>query len=888
MPNINDPKTFTSLKTLTKANGNSVLLSNGISSLNFDGNIPKSCTIKPVSDIIVGDIISDSDISISEKTYLVTRVFTETHTISGTDTIIYFIYYLSDQDGEKQFTYSSPYTDTTQAYYGGFLETNTLFVTSDDLFNIDLGDNGWLISNSGNAIFANGFFRGRIEATEGIFSGTVTAGTKDSSIKIGRNLFSSAPFQDTDSAGSTVIASGTETHGLVIDNNNYFFTFNGLSEQTINKVKIINDSDITEYDYFVEFEYETPSFSFNSINSIDQYSNLLISGLVDTDESQYGLASLNGYFNPVSSSTNKFKIKISSQITQYGTNYPITINDSRVTAAKAYNSTFSDDLSIKSVTLTKEIALDKEQVQQIIQKSIVKIYTDTSAYTNGDYIKMTGFTSSGGVDLTSLNNSYLISTPASDVDGNYLPIQVDRITAGTYTSNLGKIQASGQVSKFKVGSSSNFMKYDSGLDQLTVTGTINATGGYFGQGTNIWSIGSSGVSFSNVTNNKLVKYDPSFEDSDPAVYWKASGSGASAYGVTQSNTTSNIGSYSMAVTASVSSPGSVNSIKSSFYKIASSSTRITLTDLGASVGNYLIFGGYVRKESGLNVNLRPEIQFYNSSGVQIGGTVSANYNSLTNTFTKYEINGTIPANTASVLVYFVTDGNAISLSPGTTNIYYVDDVYLQISSTSSSSTNTKDVQIKLNSSASDNYDIQIYSPALTQNIFAVTSPGMNGQAFGRVDVSKLNIINGTTRVFPILDNTYSLGTGNNRWTQVYAAASTISTSDIREKNTINDSDLGLDFINSLRPVSFKFNNSGNEDLSSGKRKHYGLIAQEVKSSFESFVEDFGGWILIDKNNEDSLQGLRYEEFISPIIKSIQELSAKIDYLENRIALLEDK
>jgi hypothetical protein len=71
----------------------------------------------------------------------------------------------------------------------------------------------------------------------------------------------------------------------------------------------------------------------------------------------------------------------------------------------------------------------------------------------------------------------------------------------------------------------------------------------------------------------------------------------------------------------------------------------------------------------------------------------------------------------------------------------------------------------------------------------------------------------------------------------------------------------------------------------GKRRHLGLIAQEVKEAIDKNnidPKDFGPWILTDTENPDSDQALRYEEFISPIIKAIQELSAKVATLEAKM------
>lgn len=120
----------------------------------------------------------------------------------------------------------------------------------------------------------------------------------------------------------------------------------------------------------------------------------------------------------------------------------------------------------------------------------------------------------------------------------------------------------------------------------------------------------------------------------------------------------------------------------------------------------------------------------------------------------------------------------------------------------------------------------------------------------------------TKRVFPVDDDTHDLGAATKRWDDVYATNGTIQTSDKRQKEKIKDSDLGLDFINSLRAVRFL--------RKKGKRTHYGLIAQEVESVLDG--KDFAG-LIYDKDSDQ--YGLRYEEFIGPMIKAIQELSDEI-------------
>jgi hypothetical protein len=176
--------------------------------------------------------------------------------------------------------------------------------------------------------------------------------------------------------------------------------------------------------------------------------------------------------------------------------------------------------------------------------------------------------------------------------------------------------------------------------------------------------------------------------------------------------------------------------------------------------------------------------------------------------------------------------------------------------------------------------------------------------------------------YPETDGGPNLGSGTNRWDTVYATTGTINTSDAREKTDIAASDLGLSFINSLKPVKYKWkigstkfidkqigeapqviepaehDEDGNivkpeivevrpvyereKVQTPGKRNHYGLLAQDVKELTDKFGVDFAGWILTDPSNSESGQGLRYYEFIAPLIAAVQELSAKVEALEKQI------
>lgn len=144
---------------------------------------------------------------------------------------------------------------------------------------------------------------------------------------------------------------------------------------------------------------------------------------------------------------------------------------------------------------------------------------------------------------------------------------------------------------------------------------------------------------------------------------------------------------------------------------------------------------------------------------------------------------------------------------------------------------------------------------------------------------------------PSSDNTYPCGWSGGRWTSVWAANGTIQTSDAREKADVGDSSLGLEFIKALRPVSYRWKVGGNVEAGPGadgkmtfapvpgKRTHWGLLAQEVKAVADKLGVDFGGHIITNMADPESSQGLRYDQFVAPLIKAVQELAARVEALE---------
>ena len=118
---------------------------------------------------------------------------------------------------------------------------------------------------------------------------------------------------------------------------------------------------------------------------------------------------------------------------------------------------------------------------------------------------------------------------------------------------------------------------------------------------------------------------------------------------------------------------------------------------------------------------------------------------------------------------------------------------------------------------------------------------------------------------------------------------------------------GLDFILKLRPVTYhldmhklaadlgedmetdeegnmKIGNLSGHDLESCNEKaaieYTGFIAQEVEEAANSIGYDFSG-VDVPKNDK-GFYGLRYAEFVVPLVKAVQEQQAIIDNQQKQI------
>ncbi|RYY79918.1 MAG: hypothetical protein EOO69_04430 [Moraxellaceae bacterium] len=161
----------------------------------------------------------------------------------------------------------------------------------------------------------------------------------------------------------------------------------------------------------------------------------------------------------------------------------------------------------------------------------------------------------------------------------------------------------------------------------------------------------------------------------------------------------------------------------------------------------------------------------------------------------------------------------------------------------------------------------------------------------------------------------------NSSTTTYAYGAVQNRSDIRDKTDIAACDLGLDFINTLQPRKWVWDyrddyaqtlfpvlirtdftddeayqsaltqqdadraafyaNPVKDGSKARHRYHYGLVAQELKATLDALGIDYAAYQ--DHSIEGGLdvKSIGYNELIAPLIKAVQELSARVVMLESK-------
>ena len=173
------------------------------------------------------------------------------------------------------------------------------------------------------------------------------------------------------------------------------------------------------------------------------------------------------------------------------------------------------------------------------------------------------------------------------------------------------------------------------------------------------------------------------------------------------------------------------------------------------------------------------------------------------------------------------------------------------------------------------YAALYYITTGAENICIGDGAGNSGSPSGQITSGNFNVV-----------------LGNNNTSNLYCADTSISSSDQRDKTDVTSFTIGLNWIEALRPVTYRWDRRtwygtdeepyGTPDGSKKRQRlHLGFLAQEALA-----VEQANGY---GTNNDDSLilnltddgmsYGMKYERLVPILVNAIKELSTRVKALE---------
>jgi hypothetical protein len=143
----------------------------------------------------------------------------------------------------------------------------------------------------------------------------------------------------------------------------------------------------------------------------------------------------------------------------------------------------------------------------------------------------------------------------------------------------------------------------------------------------------------------------------------------------------------------------------------------------------------------------------------------------------------------------------------------------------------------------------------------------------------------------IVDASNKVRIGNTGVSSIGGQVSWTTFSDGRYKQQVEADIPGIEFIRRLKPVSYTVDiNSLNQNYYkitkdpagtfNGMERQIGFIAQDVEKAAQDLNFNFSG---VDKpQDKNGLYGLRYAEFVVPLVKAVQEQQKEIEELKKQI------
>ena len=280
-------------------------------------------------------------------------------------------------------------------------------------------------------------------------------------------------------------------------------------------------------------------------------------------------------------------------------------------------------------------------------------------------------------------------------------------------------------------------------------------------------------------------------------------------------------------------------------------------------------------------------------GYQSGYSNTTGDKNTANGYMALYSNTTAAGNTANgyMALYSNTTGHSNTangnnaLYDNTTGNYNVANGYLTLRSNTTGSCNTASGYDALRFNTTGNYNTANGLQALRSNTTGNNNTAIGFNAFSSgTDYSNSTAIGYNANI----TESNQIRLGNASVTSIGGQVAWSTVSDMRFKKDVKENVPGLDFIMKLKPVTYyldmdaiaKFTNTPDSlrlkdaEALKGKMLQTGFIAQDVEKAASECGFEFSG---VDApKNENDYYGLRYAEFVVPLVKAVQEQQTTID------------
>ena len=396
---------------------------------------------------------------------------------------------------------------------------------------------------------------------------------------------------------------------------------------------------------------------------------------------------------------------------------------------------------------------------------------------------------------------------------------------------------------------------------LNTTGTGNTANGYYALFANTTGGSNTGSGYSALYSNSTGYYNSAL--GYQALYTNSSGNSnvACGYQTLYNNTTS--GNIAIGYQALFTNTSGASSTAVGYQALYNNTTGN-----GNTANGYWAL--YYNSTGFANVASGPGALYRNTTG---GGNVANGAQALYS-----NIDGSYNVASGFNALYYNTSG-------------YANEAYgqgaLYVNTTGSYNVATGNYTLDRNTTGS--YNVTIGTSSLTGNITGTYNSCVGSSA----DVASGSLSNATALGSgAIVDASNKVRIGNTSITSIGGQVGWTIYSDARVKNNLKEDVPGLSFISLLKPVTYNYNVAkenrllgikndslswpGNKDIE--KMKFSGFVAQEVDMAAQKIGYDFSG---VDKTG--NIMGLRYADFVVPLVKAVQEQQQEIEELKKIIA-----